>query len=387
MCSNPSHEFLSTLFPGRRDLVIPSSRIESLDVTRALALFGVVAMNYHAYLNGILAYYPKYPSVWERLFNPITGPLTTRFAATFVLIAGIGVSLFTKRARESGARADIRHLRIVLLRRGFLLYVIGYFLQWIWPGTILFFYGAYFIIAAAIFAWSSRRLIALGVASIIIAAGISWWRASQSLDGNPTNWLSPSPNSPRNLLIRTFLDYTHPVFPWIAFFIAGIMLGRRIDQIAILRLRLMFASLLVMLVTHGANFLFTPSSRISDHDFILAKLLSTQPLDRGILFSLGTLATAVVALCLVSFVVEHAPQTRLTQFFARAGRMTLTMYVLHVLFFNLIVHRLHWVGATGLDTALVLSLSFYVVALMLASFWSKYLGLGPAERAYRTFGG
>lgn len=344
-------------------------------------------MNYHAYLNGMLAYYPKYPSVWERLFNPITGPLTTRFAATFVLIAGIGVSLFTKQARESGARADIQHLRIVLLRRGVLLYFVGYFLQWIWPGTILFYYGAYFIIAAAIFAWSSQRLIALGVASIVIAAGLSWWRASQSLNSNPTNWLSPSPNSPRNLLIRTFLDYTHPVFPWIVFFIAGIIIGRHIHRIAIIRLRLVFVAFLAMLATHGANFLFTPSSRISDHNFILAKLLSTQPLDRGILFSIGTLATAIVALCLVSFVVEHAPQTRLTQFLARAGRMTLTMYVLHVLFFNLIVHHLHWVGATGLDTALVLSLSFYVVALISASGWNKYFGLGPAERAYRTFGG
>jgi uncharacterized membrane protein YeiB len=364
-----------------------SSRIESLDVARAIALFGVVAMNFHAYLNGFRSMYPTQPSVWERLFNPLTGPLTTRFAATFVLIAGIGVSLFTQRVRASNNRADIQHARIVLLRRGTLLYFLGYFVQWIWPGTILFYYGAYFIIAAAVFAWSSKRLIALGGASIIIAAGLSWWRASQLLDGNLTNWLSPSPNSPRNLLIRTFVDYTHPVFPWIAFFIAGIMLGRHIHQLPEIRLRLMFASILLMLATHASNFLFTPSSQISDRNFVLAKLLSTQPLDRGMLFSLGTLATAVVALCLVSLVVERASHLALTQLFARAGRMTLSVYLLHVVFFNLVVHRLHWVGGTGLDTALVLSMSFYVVALMLASGWNKYFGLGPAERVYRAFGG
>jgi uncharacterized membrane protein YeiB len=115
--------------------------------------------------------------------------------------------------------------------------------------------------------------------------------------------------------------------------------------------------------------------------------LSTQPLDRGILFSLGTLATAVVALCLVSLVVEHTSHLALTQLLTRAGRMTLSVYLLHVVFFNLLVHRMHWVGATGLDTALVLSLLFYVVALMLASGWNKYFGLGPAERVYRAFGG
>ncbi len=365
----------------------PSSRIESLDVTRAIALFGVVAMNYHAYLNGAQSMYPIHQSVWERMFNPLTGPLTTRFAATFVLIAGIGVSLFTQRARASNNHADIQHARIILLRRGTLLYFSGYFVQWIWPGTILFYYGAYFIIAAAVFAWSSKRLIALGGASITIAAGLSWWRASQLLDGNLTNWLSPSPHSPRNLLIRTFVDYTHPVFPWIAFFIAGIVLGRHIHRLSEIRLRLMFAAILIMLATHSANFLFTPSLRMSNRDFVLAKLLSTQPLDRGILFSVGTLATAVVAVCLVSLVVERATHLALTQLLARAGRMTLSVYLLHVVFFNLVVHQLHWVGATGLDTALVLSLSFYVGALLLASGWNNYFGLGPAERVYRAFGG
>ena len=344
-------------------------------------------MNFHAYLNGARSMYPIHPSVWERMFNPLTGPLTTRFAATFVLVAGIGVSLFTQRARESNNRADIQHARVVLLRRGALLYFVGYFVQWVWPGTILFYYGAYFIIAAAVFAWSSKRLIALGGVSIIIAAGLSWWRASQLLDGNNTRWLSLSPNSPRNLLIRTFVDYTHPVFPWIAFFIVGILLGRHIRRLTEIRLRLMFASILLMLATHAANFLFTPSSQISDRNFVLAKLLSTQPLDRGMLFSLGTLATAVVALCLVSFMVERAPHLALTQLLARAGRMTLSVYLLHVVFFNLVVHRLHWVGGTGLDTALVLSLLFYIVALLLASGWNKHFGLGPAERVYRAFGG
>jgi len=367
--------------------VNPQSRIESLDVARALALFGVVIMNFHAYLNGARSMYPDHPSMWDRMFNPLSGPLTTRFAATFVLIAGIGVSLFTQRARESNNHVDIQHARIVLLRRGTLLYFAGYFVQWIWPGTILFYYGAYFIIAAAVFTWSSRQLIGLCATSIVVAAGTSWWRASQLLDGNNTRWLSPTPDSPRNLLIRTFVDYTHPVFPWIAFFIAGIVIGRHIHQFTKIRLRLMFVAILLMLTTHAANFLFTPSPQISNRDVIIAKLLSTQPLDRSILFSLGTLATAVVALCFVSLVVERAPRAVGVQLLARAGRMTLSVYLLHVVFFNLVVHRLHWVGATGLDTALVLSLSFYVVALVLASAWNKHFGLGPAERAYRIFGG
>ena len=149
----------------------------------------------------------------------------------------------------------------------------------------------------------------------------------------------------------------------------------------------MFAAIILLLAMHAANFFFMPASQIVDRDFVLAKLLSTEPLNRGVLFSLGTLATAVVALCLVSLVVERVPQLALTQLLSRAGRMTLSVYLLHVVFFNLVVHRLHWVSATGLDTALVLSLSFYVAALVLSSWWNKHFGLGPAEHVYRVFGG
>ena len=79
-----------------------STRTPSLDVARAIALIGVVVMNYHAYLNPKTAYFQVAPSIWDRAFNPLSGILTSRFAAAFVLIAGIGVSLMTNRVREAG---------------------------------------------------------------------------------------------------------------------------------------------------------------------------------------------------------------------------------------------------------------------------------------------
>ena len=94
---------------------------------------------FHAYLNPKTAYFQVSPSIWDKAFNPLSGILTSRFAAAFVLIAGIGVSLMTDRAREADDAEVIRTTRLVLLRRGVLLYVVGYGLQWIWPGTILFY--------------------------------------------------------------------------------------------------------------------------------------------------------------------------------------------------------------------------------------------------------
>ncbi|MCU1504891.1 MAG: hypothetical protein JWM12_4245, partial [Ilumatobacteraceae bacterium] len=78
-------------------------RIIDLDVTRAIALVGVVLMNYQGYL--IIDGGTQGTSFVNRVFDPFNGPLTTRFAAVFVMVAGMGITLMTKRSRLSGDRA------------------------------------------------------------------------------------------------------------------------------------------------------------------------------------------------------------------------------------------------------------------------------------------
>ena len=60
-----------------------TDRYVELDVVRAVALIGVCVMNYHGYLINAGATYPPTTFV-ERIFDPWRGPLSTRFAATFV---------------------------------------------------------------------------------------------------------------------------------------------------------------------------------------------------------------------------------------------------------------------------------------------------------------
>ena len=117
------------------------------DVTRAIALIGVVLMNYHGYLNGAAALTTDSSPFVMRLFNPWTGVLSTRFAATFVLVAGVGVTLLTNRSRLGGDRAAVSADRWRLARRGLLLYAVGMVIDWIWPGTILPYYGVLFLLA------------------------------------------------------------------------------------------------------------------------------------------------------------------------------------------------------------------------------------------------
>ena len=367
--------------------IIRPSRISSLDVTRAIALVGVVMMNYHAYLNKDKAFYPPHPSFAERIFNPLSGILTTRFAATFVLIAGMSIALLVQSAMQSGNVELIRSAQMKLARRGLFLYALGAAVQWIWPGTILFYYGAFLLISAVICTWSNRLLVAVSVASIAVSTGLSAWRGYQFFEGNFTQWLSPAPNTPRNLLIRTFVDYTHPVFPWITFICAGIILGRSLERLAQFRTHIMLWSGVSLFVTFLIRTFAMPDSITAQSDYVLQRALSTNNHDHSVLHVTSTLAVALLVFCCISFIIDSRVNSRAVTFLARTGQMTLSIYLAHVLVFNLVVNWLNWVRPTGLDTALVLSLAFYVVAVPASSLYFRRFGIGPCERVYRAFGG
>jgi uncharacterized protein len=361
-------------------------RLVGPDVTRALALVGVVIMNYHGYLNGIDAAAGSDATLPQRWFDPWTGVLSTRFAATFVLVAGVGVTLLTQRSRASGDRAAISEDRWRLVRRGVLLYSFGFVLDWIWPGTILFFYGAFFVAGALLFTLRTRWLVVIGAAATVAAASIHWQVVVHDRDGDPLTWLT-SPDtlatrSPRGLALDTFVNGTHPLLPWLAFVCAGMVLGRFLGRV---RLGIVAAiGVSVTALTYLVNHLMTNGHA---DDVVRVAVWSTRPFDRGLLYTAGTLGTSLAAFSLVSLAADRWRDTVPVRVLQSAGEMTLSIYMAHVLVFRALVDQAGMIGGTGLDTALVFALTFWVFALAIAAWWRRFVGLGPLERLYRRFGG
>jgi uncharacterized membrane protein YeiB len=356
-----------------------SQRVIDLDVVRAVALTGVVLMNYHGYL--ILRGAPRGTTFVGRLFDPWTGQLSTRFAAAFVMVAGMGVTLLTNRSRRSGDRVARRVDRWVLVRRGTLLYGGGYVLNWIWDGTILFFYGAFFLVGALVFTLRLRWLVAIGAAAAAAGASIKWWGFVRSSGGHDTSWLfSGSERSPRSLVFDTFVNGTHPLLPWLAFFCAGMALGRMLPLTSMQRIVLGFGSAAVVPLTYAL------SSAVGTTP-LRALVVSTHPFDRSVVYTVGTLASAIAAFCLIGALAERTADAAPTRALALAGRTTLTIYVLHILVFNGLVDWLGWVRPTGLDTAALFAGAFWLVTVTAAAWWNRSWGMGPLERVYRAYGG
>lgn len=352
-------------------------RLVGLDVTRAIALIGVVLMNYCGALLD-----PSGTTWSKRLLNPYTGVLSTRFAATFVLVAGIGAALMTRRADDRDSRRDVTWR---LLRRGLLLYAGGYALDWVWPGTILFYYGAYFVLAALLFRLATRWLVVVGVASAVAATSIRTWIEWRVENGPFPDWAyTRDVNGFRDLVVRTFIDYTHPVFPWLAFFVAGMIIGRHLEVVRRRAGRLTFSALTMLIATYVVATIIDRSS-LRD-DVVVWNLTSMQPFQQSLFYVVSTLAIALAAFATVSRISERFENHPAVVALRRAGQSTLSLYLLHVLAYYAVVH---WfgIGIDGVGSVVAFAVSFWVLAIVIGSWWHHRVGEGPAERVYRAFGG
>lgn len=366
--------------PAAATTSLGASRLIGLDVTRAIALIGVVVMNYHGNLND----QGNGTDLWHRLFNVYSGVLSTRFAATFVLVAGIGTALLSQRAYEKNH--EVGKLRIRLVRRGALLIFGGYFLNDAWPGTILFYYGAYFILSAIFIMWKSRSIIILAVTTAVTAAAISSWELNRQNLGHYTDWMHPqSIDSVKDLFLRIFIDYTHPVFPWLSFFCLGIVFGRNLEAVRKRWRQISVVSCAVIFLCYvTTSILDRQDARFHS---VIHVFTSMQPFTRGLFYTLTSAAIAIIAFLLISQATERLHKNRLIVHLQRSGQVTLSLYLLHVLIYYVFVEWTSMITATGLDTALIFAGVFWLFAIMIASWWQHHFGQGPAERLYRAIGG
>jgi len=344
-------------------------------------MFGVVVMNYHGSLNPQMLG----DGFWDRLFHPFNGVLSTRFAGTFVLTAGIGVALMASAAIRSNDRHELGTIRLRLARRGLLLYATGLALNHAWPGTILFYYGVYLVIAAVIVGLSDRTLVALATATVIAAGGLNAWLTSRPSDSERIEWLDPQEiDTVADLIGRTFTGYTHPVLPWLAFFIAGIVVGRHAKRF---QQHGPSIALIGGLLTAGTYLIHHIVSDLVTDGSGIEGFIGTEPFQRGLGYSVTTITIAITVFALVCTSVERFASTRVMRVLQQAGQMTLTTYLAHVIVYYVLFRWWSVVDTRGLATALIVSMAFWVAFVLGSSWWREHIGLGPAERLYRLIGG
>src|SRR3954465_2927713 len=104
-------------------------RAAGYDVARSPAVLGMMVVHFSL----VLAADRSGPA-W---LAEVLGFLDGRAAATFVVLAGVGVTLLSRRALADPDPQVLARVRGALVRRGLFLLVIGFINLRIWPGDIL----------------------------------------------------------------------------------------------------------------------------------------------------------------------------------------------------------------------------------------------------------
>jgi len=352
-------------------------RIIGYDFARAWAMFGMLIVNFTV-ITGAEGNGPAWLRTFASLFEG-------RASALFVILAGIGITMLTKRAVNSSDRHVIMESRKNIWKRSVFLFVLGLLLYTLeWTGDILHYYGVYLLLAAFLIAVNPRWLVGLAFGFLVTAQFLQL--RYNAFEG----WAGPVPfmnyadfwtveGFARNL----FFNGYHPLFPWFSFFLIGMWLGRVNLQEGRTRKRLLLVSVtvtaMVEMLSKVLIHISTPWIGTEASTF----LFNTGPILPNVLYILSATGTATAGLILCLYITERWANSRMVTAIVHTGQLTLTHYVSHVVIgigFLLLIGRL---TNQPLAFALTYSVCFFAFSIMVSIVWRKKFSRGPIEWVMR----
>lgn len=347
----------------------PAQRILGYDIARALAILGMILVNFKV----VMGASDNGPTWLVRL----NGLLEGRAAATFVILAGVGIALLSRKGRLSGERARIQRDRRTLARRAVFLFVFGLAYSPIWPADILHFYGLYMLMAVVMLTapdrWLWRAAGGFVLAALLMLLILDF-EAGWDFDNLDYLDFWTLEGMVRHMLFNGF----HPVFPWTAFLLIGMWLGRQQVLDAAVQNRILGWALGVAVTTEGVSWLLTEGVFSGDED--LGYVFGTQMIPAFPLYIVAASGTAITVIMLSVKLAQRLDNPAWLQPMVATGQLALTLYVAHVLLGMGLMEAFGWLQSDqSLWLAVGYGLAFYVACVAFAHWWRLHYKRGPVE--------
>lgn len=354
------------------------SRIIGFDFARALAIFGMVIVNYKIAMNA-----EENGPKWLITF---TGLFEGRASAIFVILAGIGISLMTKKARSSMDSSTITRLRRTIWKRSLFLFVLGLGLFLIgWDADILHYYAFYMFIASFFIVVSSKKL--LGSAVLILISSQVFLFIFDYAKGWDSSFYSYEDFwTFEGFLRNLFFNGYHPIFPWVCFFLLGMWLGRLDFRNKKLRDTMLITSIILSITIEMSSYVLIHLTSGTVGIEIAQYFFSTKPMPPNALYMLASSSTAIIVIVLCVNLSDMFRTHIMTTTLISTGQLALTHYVGHFV----VLIFLDMFGLLNDQTLLFAttsSLLFFVTAMVFSYFWRKVYERGPIELMMRQFSG
>ena len=354
------------------------------DLARAFAIVMMVLINFQL----MLAARPPSTGLayGDQVLRWLVHVPSGRSSSLFVVLAGAGFSLLTRRARvTTGDAARDRTelfvaLRTMLLRVGFL-FVAGNVLLLAWPIDILHFYAVYLLLATLLFVRSPGWLVlSFGAIATLAAAVID-----VALPGRAeVPYLTPI-----GLVLDLFLDGVHPVLPWFGFVAYGAWLGRHdLSDVALRRSYLRRAAVVVVVTELSSLALGWAVLRVPALSFAGPYLgFLTTGWDPAPLFIVSACGTATVFICLAHELTAHARwgKSLPVRALVHTGQLALSVYWLHAIG-GVVIPRLlfGWGHTLSVSAVTIYWAAFVLSVIVMASLYRRVFSRGPLEWLMRT---
>jgi len=136
------------------------NRIKGLDLARTFSIFGMMVVNYHFAFGAFQG---------NLLLQETANFFSGRASATFVILAGMGLILFSRKMRENPEDILLKNKsKRILMNRSLFLFIIGTLDSIYWPADILRSYGAFFLIGSLSLNWKKYQYLIASLLSILI---------------------------------------------------------------------------------------------------------------------------------------------------------------------------------------------------------------------------
>jgi len=355
----------------------PNNRIVGYDLARAVALFGMLFINFSALIDegspdsSCLVY----------AIELIRG----RAAATFVVLAGVGMSLLAK----DGYLLDkhgVNYKRILLLKRAFFLLIIGSLNFLLSPlPDILHFYAFYLIIGTCLLTVSNVSLWVLTLATLTARPLLRFtldcvknWDAGTTV--NPGFW------SLSDIVGHIFFNGFYPALPWLAFVTMGMWLGRKNMASRGFRNKVLVAGVSTVCfaesLARSATYISSPAQLRLNLPGLLPYCTSVA-LDPMINFTISAMGTALVVISLSTVLADRCRKSRGLLPFVAVGQTTFTLYVAHIIVGAIILRLIELFELESLPSSGWLSILFSLAAMIFSHCWVQRFQRGPLELLMR----
>jgi uncharacterized protein len=358
-----------------------TNRIIGINVARALAVIGMIIVNFKIVIG----------SEGNEWLVSLAHIFDGKAAATFVVLAGVGLALMTNSALRDNniQKLQLSHRKII--RRAAFLFVTGLSYIWIWPADILHFYAIYMLVTL-IFMRSKSSTIIIGILVIIMLFPVMLLIWNYETAWNFTT-LEYSNFWTFNGFIRNlFYNGFHPVIPWAAFMLFGLWFGRQdLNNNKFVKASF-WTSLIVFVLINKVvsigliNFLAEKGIDTVEN---LIPFFGTNPMPPMPLYMINGMATAVLVISGCILIAKKYPENKIIRALNSTGQLALTFYVAHVVIGMGLIEILlpHQLGTYSIEFSLLYALVFSLLCFAFSIVWLRYKKAGPLEWVMRKICG